>query len=142
MSGSSLLVELVAARLLESDAMTGNHDGTPEYYVVAAENVEYLVHTVLSAAVSAVLEADEYVDDDDYEVGFWEPFVGLPPARPVEDVHLPGDAPGGAVDVGRCRWRVPRGGGVVCDQYEGHDGLHGWGTGPFSRSNADIGVAP
>jgi hypothetical protein len=43
-------IERIASDLLETDALTGNHDGTPEWYAVEAENVEYLVRTVLELA--------------------------------------------------------------------------------------------
>lgn len=49
---SDALVTAVTEGLLLTDAMTGNHDGTPEHYIVEAENVEYLVRTVLQFAES------------------------------------------------------------------------------------------
>ena len=33
-----------------TDALTPNHDGTPEHYIVEAEHVEYLVGLVLALA--------------------------------------------------------------------------------------------
>ena len=46
-----VLREEVVSHLLESDALTGNHDGTPEFYTVDAENVDYLADAVLAAIV-------------------------------------------------------------------------------------------
>lgn len=40
--------------LLMSDAMTGNDEGTPTGYYVDAENVEYLVRTVIDAYEDAL----------------------------------------------------------------------------------------
>ena len=36
----------VAEELVLTDALTPNHDGTPEHYIVDAENIEYLIETV------------------------------------------------------------------------------------------------
>lgn len=47
----------VAADLLLTDALTPNHDGTPEHYIVEAENVEYLVVTVLGLAAGRTEQA-------------------------------------------------------------------------------------
>jgi hypothetical protein len=52
-SDDRLVIELVADALILADVLTPNHDGTPEYYIVEAGNVEYLVKTVLDFAYSA-----------------------------------------------------------------------------------------
>jgi hypothetical protein len=47
------LTARIATDLLETDALTPNTDGTPTHYTVAAENIEYLVQTVLAIAESS-----------------------------------------------------------------------------------------
>lgn len=43
-------IDEIVHDLLDTDLLTANHDGTPEHYIIEAENVEQLVHTVLGLA--------------------------------------------------------------------------------------------
>jgi len=52
-------VEVAARDLLESDAMTGAGGDTPTHYIVDPENVEYLVSTIITAALSVLRETWE-----------------------------------------------------------------------------------
>lgn len=54
---SEAAVSRIAADLLDTDALTPNHDGTPEHYVIEADNVEYLVVAVLSLAAGREAQA-------------------------------------------------------------------------------------
>lgn len=43
-------IEDIERDLLETDALTGDSEGTPDWYVVHPENVAYLIETVLYLA--------------------------------------------------------------------------------------------
>lgn len=47
---SSTHIERITSELLLTDALTGNDEGTPTHYTVHADDVEYLVRTVLGLA--------------------------------------------------------------------------------------------
>jgi len=53
------VTEAAARDLLESDAMTGAGGDTPTHYIVDPENVEYLVSTIVTAAVPVLRETWE-----------------------------------------------------------------------------------
>jgi hypothetical protein len=46
-------IERIASDLLLTDALTGNDEGTPTHYTVHADDVLYLVRTVLDLANEA-----------------------------------------------------------------------------------------
>lgn len=49
-------IERIACDLLLTDALTGNDEGTPTHYTVHADDVGYLVRTVLDLAEQAHLD--------------------------------------------------------------------------------------
>lgn len=66
------VIEAVAEGLVLTDVLTPNHDGTPEHYTVHADDVEYLVKTVLDFAASVREQMSTPPATNDHHVHEWE----------------------------------------------------------------------
>ena len=74
-TGDQGLRDRVLAELLESGALTGNSEGTPDIYTVAADDVPHLVEVVLRAVETTVAEDHAFIAG-------WAAALSVVPATP------------------------------------------------------------